>query len=241
MKANFLMKLFTLLLFFILLAGCGESQSTCNNYCLIRIGERIVTIADFNRELEFTKTAYPPHMMRNPTFFKETCLRLINQMLEKMILLEMAKTLNIQVSENEIQTAVQGIKGKYSQETFKQELIEQAISYNTWKSKLKERLLMKKVIETALRKQISLSENEISEYYENYFAKTTDQVNNQDKTKSSREHINETVARLLRMEKTEQAYKAWMADIRKNFKVQVNEDLWKKIISQTEPVLEESK
>jgi FKBP-type peptidyl-prolyl cis-trans isomerase (trigger factor) len=150
---------------------------------------------------------------------------LLNQVIEKFILLERADELKLDVTDEELDQAVADIKKDYPEGTFKTVLLEQAVSYNQWKKELKTRMLMEKVIQQELDPQITVTQDDISAYYEKHYL-----ANEDESGESSRnETLNETLFDLVRNEKKEKAYQAWIANLQKRYQVQLNPEAWKKI------------
>jgi len=60
------------------LTGCTETRNEKQDDYLIRVGERALTVDDFNKAFEDVKSAYPHGSMRNPGFIKNAQGRLLN-------------------------------------------------------------------------------------------------------------------------------------------------------------------
>ena len=57
------------LLFF--LAGCGQNGSDLGNEVLIRVGDRVVTVLEFNEAFEIDKTAYADNVRQQTEDLQE--------------------------------------------------------------------------------------------------------------------------------------------------------------------------
>jgi FKBP-type peptidyl-prolyl cis-trans isomerase (trigger factor) len=68
-----------------------------------------------------------------------------------MIILERAEELGLSISSDEIQKVVSEIKSDYPEDTFEKALLEFAVSYESWEARLKNRLLMQKVVDNELK------------------------------------------------------------------------------------------
>ena len=206
MMAFFLMVRFNFLVGMFLMAlvwtGCGDPEALLRNTYLIRVGDSVVTALDFNKAFEITKMAYPHHTTQNPAFFKEARLRLLHQMIEELIVLETAKELGIQVSDIELEKAISDIKGEFPEGVFQKVLLENAISYNYWKKRLKTRLLMKKVISKEVGEKIRITPEDVSMYYDEFFRGSATEIPSME----SSEHTDKAVIDHLRWAKTEAAY-----------------------------------
>lgn len=217
--------LFGAVLLFGSFGGCMNSGSNSDNEPLIRVQDQILTVLDFNKAFEITKTAYPHNFKDEPEEFRNAQLRLLNQLVVEIIILERAEELGLSISSEEIHKAVTEIKSDYPEDTFEKALLESAISYESWEARLKNRLLMQKVVDNELKNQIVITPADIASYYERNY-KTTDP--DAESTNPTRD-INESIIKHLRQEKAEQAYKIWIKELRRKYSIEINSAQWEKI------------
>lgn len=205
--------------------GCADSGSKHDDEYLIRLGDRTVTVLDFANAFEVAKTAYSYDIMKNPESSREAQIRLLNQLTEEMILLERAKELQIGVSDSELAAAIADIKSDYPEGIFEETLLENAVSYHSWKAGLKKRLIMKKVISKELETKITITPNDISKYYQKHYIKSGMQS-------ASGEGIEDKSAMIiknLRRKKAEEAYAVWIKNLQTKYTIEINSAQWKKI------------
>lgn len=215
-------------LFFWILSGCSNSGSGKDVAYLVRVGERAVTVLDFNKAFEIAKTAYPHNIMQNQDDYREAQIRLLNQMTEELILLERAMELNISVSDEEVENSIAKIKEDYPDEqVFEQTLLEYAVSYKSWKKGLKTRLLMEKLVEQELKDRIVITPDEIAKYYKEYYQGGELTAGMAEDSKE----IDAIIIQHLRRKKTEKAYKAWIEKLQKRYSIEINKKEWEKILS----------
>lgn len=205
--------------------GCMNSESNPDNEPLIRVRDRILTVLDFNKAFEITKTAYPHNFKDEPDVFRNARLRLLNQLVVEMIILERADELGLTISEEEIQEAVAEIKSDYPEDTFEKALLESAVSYEAWKARLKNRLIMQKVVDNELKNQIVITPQDIAGYYEKNYKTTSPEA---ESIKPGGE-INEKIIKHLRQEKAERAYKIWIKELKQKYSIEINTTQWEKI------------
>ena len=208
------------------LTGCADSDLKQEDEYFIRIGDRVVTVSDFNRAFEIAKAAYPHNEMQNPTAVRNVKLRLLNQISEEMVLQERAEELGITISDEEVEKAVSDLKKDYPDDVFEQMLLEYAVSYQAWKKRIMIRLLMKKVVAKELEEQIVITPIDISNYYGKH---AEDSKLTSDQKEASKE-LNVTIVKHLRREKVEEAYKSWIKELQKKYTIEVNKAQWGKII-----------
>lgn len=207
------------------LPACSQQEDDNEDQVLMRVGDRVITVFDFNRALEITKAAYPPDNKQQPEDLKKAKLRLLNQMTIEMILLARADELGIGITADELEKAVASIKGDYPEGEFEETLLESAVSYDTWENRLKTRLIMEKVIDHELKARAILSSEDISEFYENNYQGKEIPLG----TSEASEDINETLLKQLRRKKAEDAYQNWIKELKKNYTIEIDSEQWEKI------------
>jgi len=213
------------MLLFFFWGGCMNSGSSPDNEPLIRVQDRILTVLDFNKAFEIAKTEYPYNFEDEPKDYRNARLRLLNQLVVEMIILERAKELGLSVSDDEVQKAVSEIKSDYPEDTFEKALLEFAVSYESWEAQLKKRLLMQKVIDNELKNQIVITPEDIAAYYERNPQATDTDADSINQTQV----INENIIKHLRQEKAEQAYKIWIKELKRKYRIEINSTHWEKL------------
>lgn len=206
----------------ILVAGCSQTTDDRADDYLIRVGNRVVTVADFQKAFENVKPAYSHSAMQDSATLKSARVSLLNQMVEELLLLKRAEELQIGISDSEFQEALEKIKTDYPEGVFDQMLLEYAVSYRFWKERLKVRLLMEKVVARELADRIVITAEDIATYYKTHYHDENAGPNLQDDSKN----INEMIVNHLRREKAEQAYRSWIKQLRELHPVKINRDRW---------------
>ena len=208
-----------------LLAGCGQKDADLGKEVLIRVGTRNLTVLEFNNAFEIAKIAYDDSLRQQPEDLRDAQIRLLNELTVEMILLEEAQKIGIKVSDQELEKAVAEIKGAYPEGEFEKTLLEFAVSYDSWKNRLKNRLIMNKVIEEELASKITITPKDVTEYYqEHYQGKELDSESGQ-----SSNDINEAIVKQLRRRKAEEKYQAWIETLKAKYDIEVNIKLWEKL------------
>jgi hypothetical protein len=208
-----------------LVVGCGENDSGLGNEVLIRVEDRVVTVFDFNEAFEISKIGFDSRLNDQSEDLRKAQLRLLNELILELILLEKAQEIGIDVTDSELDEAVAAIKTDYPAGEFEETLLEFAVSYDTWKSRLKSRLIMEKVIEKELENQITITPEDITEYYQKNFQ---GEKGESASTPASGD-INEIIVKQLRRTKAEEGYKAWIEELKAKYEVEINGEQWKKI------------
>jgi peptidyl-prolyl cis-trans isomerase C len=195
-------------------SGCMKSDSSQKDAYLLKAGVSRITVADFNRSFEVAKTAYGPDVLGNPSLLSQIRPEVLKQLVERLILMERAREIGLDISEPDIEKAIASAKEGYPENEFEKTLLEAGVSYDSWKTELKARLLMEKVIETDLEQQISVTPDDIAAFSKEYAAAPKDHA---------------AVIKQIRKKKAESLYPKWIENLRKTYKVDINETEWKKI------------
>ena len=208
------------------LAGCSDFEHKQRNEYFIKVGDRTITVADFNKAFEIAKNAYPQNRIQRPDVNREVRLRLIQQLTEEMILLERAEELGITITDSQVEKALRDIKKDYPDNVFQEILLEYAIPYQSWKEGLKTRLLMEKVITQELGDKIEITHDDISKYYEEHFKDD----NTSPDVKAVSKDTNNIIIKILRKEKMEKAYASWIKKLKNKYAVEINKKELEKMI-----------
>jgi hypothetical protein len=207
------------------LSACGPEEPDLGSETLIRVGDRTMTVFDFNTAFEIAKTAHDYNIREQSEDLRKAKLRLLNQLTVEMVLLERAEDLGISVTDAELEKAVDEIKSDYPKGEFEATLLEFAVSYDSWKKRLKTRLIMEKVIDEELKSKVTITAEDISEFYKKNYR------NREPETGSTQpsEDINEAIVERLRRKKTEETYNSWIEELKGKYEIDINNQLWEKI------------
>jgi len=210
-------------LFLILSAGCGENGTELESEVLIRVGDRTATILDFKETFELSKTEYGSGDGGQPEDLQKARLRLLNELSVEMVILERAREIDIDVTEAELDKAVAEIKSDYPEGEFEKTLLEYAVSFEAWKKRLKTRLIVDKLIDKELKSRITITAEEIADYYQKNFQGRK----NDPGSDPASANINEIIVNQLRRQKAEAVYKAWIEELKAKYEIEINGQLWK--------------
>ncbi|MDJ0816543.1 MAG: SurA N-terminal domain-containing protein [Desulfobacterales bacterium] len=222
------LKLFSLIgsvFVFLTVAACEQKEPDLGKEVLIRVSDRVMTVLDFNSAFEIAKIAYDDNIKENPEDRINAQIRLLNELTVEMILLERAEELAITVSEAELEKAVSAIKSDYPEGEFEKTLLEFAVSYEAWENRLRNRLIIDKVIEEELNTRITITPEDISEFYQKNYQ---DREDNTESAQES-EDINEAIVKQLRRIKAEESYNSWIDELRGKYEIEINRDQWERL------------
>jgi parvulin-like peptidyl-prolyl isomerase len=153
----------------LLVSGCSnKGNSGPQGRTVIQVDDHVLTLAEFNEFFEPLQMSYAKEPAGNGLALHQARLRFLLQLLEEMIVLRRAEELDLRVSSEELEETVDRMQKDYGEESFKAMFMKQAVCLETWKERLKRQLLIEKVTRQELQKEISVTPEEIRDYYEQH-------------------------------------------------------------------------
>ncbi len=207
--------------------GCSDSKGPVLPEVLIQINDSVITVDAFNRAVEDTTADFPTDMDIDAEILADIRHRILNQLTERLILIERARELNIQISDPELEEVIASIKSDYPKGEFDQVLLEQAVSFHQWKSELRIRLLMEKVVDHELEPRIRITQEEISDYYEQHYRSSGSDPEKEEDVSS----IDAIIVQQVRNSKKEAMYREWITALEKQYTLNVNQVAWDSIVT----------
>ncbi len=204
------------------IGACG-SKNADDDY-LLRVGDSVITVLEFKHAIAAAGEEAFPGEREIPSEVKNDLrLRVLNQLTEELLISEYARNQGFQVTEAELERAVNDIKADYPDNTFEETLLENAVSFKSWRQKLARRLLVEKVIGKELVDQVKITSEDVAAYYQTHYA----QGPPEDK---SIELINKKIVRHLRKQKAEAMYQEWIEKLRKTYSTDLNQNQWERLV-----------
>lgn len=153
----------------LLVSACSDTNSTgVEGQAVIQVDDQVLTLAEFNEFFEPIRMSYAEEPTGTGLGLRQARLRFLLQLLEEMIVLRRAEELDLHVSAQELEETVRDIERDYGEEGFKAMFMKQAVSLEGWEERLKRQLLIEKVTHKELLKKISITPEEIRDYYEQH-------------------------------------------------------------------------
>jgi hypothetical protein len=215
-----------------LLAGCKGGEAEQRPVFLLRVGQGVVTPLEFQRAFEIAKVAYPHNTLQEAAARREAQLRLLEEMIDELILLEEAHSLRVVVGREELAAAVEKIKADYPEGGFEQVLLENAIPYAEWEKAVRRRLLIEKVVEVGLIDTVELTPQDISAFLAAHGQAQAGSDPGGDAPAALEPRIDTKLIRYIRKQKAEAAYADWLKGLEAKYAVEINHDLWNEITGQ---------
>ncbi len=146
-----------LLLLCLSLSGCQNESAP-----LIKIGERTISLSAFRQEIKPLQT----ELVLLPSEQQKLLLRqVLSQLIDQELLLAEAQSRGILISEQEMQQALDDLRGNYSAAEYLQILRNSGQDPEHWMQQLRIRLLSAKVAARITRGKSLIGSPQIEEYY----------------------------------------------------------------------------
>lgn len=208
-------------------AGCTDSVSDPKAPYLVRIGRDAVSVIEYRKALELARAAYPYNELQVPEVDRAIRVRVLRELTEELIFRQRARELGISVTEAELEQAVNRIRADYPEDEFQRAILENAVSYEAWKKKLKARLLIQKLIREDLENRIQISAQDVSTYYQAHRRALIEDSEHKETLPSRK--MDERIVKELRRKKAEEAYTDWIEGLRGKYQIDINLAQWQRI------------
>ncbi len=165
MKKLFLMM--TVFVFFAVFVNAQENSdiiATVNGRSITKTYVNKVLQQDFNSLADNQKTEENVKVLAN---------KIVNQKVEELLLIDAAKKANIEVSKDEIQTAINNIKANFrTEKDFENDLKNQGLTKKEFENEVKESLMKIKYVSNEIKSRAkNPTDEEVKEFYNNVISK----------------------------------------------------------------------
>lgn len=92
----------------------------------------------------------------------------INKIVEKYLIMEYGKEMNIEISDDELTSSINELKRDYPEEAFQEMLFKSSINYDSWKEDFRQKLLIEKITQKAIGDIDPITFDEIQTYYDSH-------------------------------------------------------------------------
>ncbi len=143
------------------------------------VNDDIITISELNEEskpfIEKILNSNLPSSQKKEEI-KKLRKKILNKMIDDTLILQFGKKMGYKVSEKQVDEVIQNILRKNNITIFelKDFLKQQNISYKSYREKLKKEILIARVINSYVKKDIKIPEKEIEKYVNTHFKKDED-------------------------------------------------------------------
>ena len=144
-----------------IISGCDRFDLSSGPVVMV-VGDQRFTADVLKKDLVFA-TEDLPISTRNA---KQVRSRLLDHIIDRYLMLEYARQNGIVVSEDEFQAHLNGIKEGYSENRFEQVLLRKSGDPEAWAKRLREQLIIEKVIKSVTKDMAPPDYKEIKAYFE---------------------------------------------------------------------------
>jgi hypothetical protein len=199
------------------------SQKSPDQDYLIRVNDRVITVDQFKRSVDAaSEEAFPGEQNVSFENIQDLRVRVLNQLSEELMIAAHASAIGLSVDDAELTSRVDAIKADYPDDTFQETLLENAVSFESWKQKLAMRMLVEKVVEKELVDQVDITSADVATYIQNHYPDGAPDEESPDTT-------NQRIVRHLRHQKAEKRYPEWIESLRERYPVDVNKERWNQL------------
>jgi parvulin-like peptidyl-prolyl isomerase len=94
--------------------------------------------------------------------------KVLNDLIRERLLLQEASRRGILVSEDALDTRIEGVKEGYADSPFRKTLIKHAMDYDQWRKALRENMIMEALFNAVVKQAGAVTDEEISRYYKDH-------------------------------------------------------------------------
>ncbi|QEM70115.1 peptidylprolyl isomerase [Geobacter sp. FeAm09] len=166
-----------LLLISLFLAPAGAHAKVINAIAAI-VNDDIITLYEINREAQPALREADQKSPLDDAGRSKIRHTVLDQLIEKKLVEQKAKELNIKIGDDEIRQAIEDVKRQNkipSQEALLGALASQGITYDQYRAQLQEQLERLRLVSIEVRSKIQVGESEMRDYYEANLAKYTEE------------------------------------------------------------------
>jgi parvulin-like peptidyl-prolyl isomerase len=129
---------------------------------VVKVADRVVTLGDLERIVTITS-------IENGVSKKlvwSSIDSLTDRIVDDLLILEYGEEAGITIPDIELERAIQDIVKDYPEDSFKETLLNRCIDYDEWKQRLREQLLIEKIMNEQASSLPPISHHAIKAYYE---------------------------------------------------------------------------
>ena len=166
--------LFVFLGFLVLAAGCGEksknSKAMDGDVVVAKVNQKIIILEAFEGKLhlEEKKFRLEGKDSLKPDTFLWLKNQVLNQLIQDSLLMQEARIKNIEVTEEEFNKALNDFRSGYQEDQFQRTLEIEEINEAEWKARLKNNLVINKLIRKVVHSRISVSDEDLRKYFDTH-------------------------------------------------------------------------
>ena len=156
----------SIILFIIFTASVASAEMISGIAAIVN--DEIITYLELNREYVLILKEEEKRGAVSPEAAQKLRSDVLNSMVDRKLVKQKIKELNIVVSEEEVRQSIEDVKrqNKLSQEALTSALLAQGMTFDQYKAQMKEQLERLRLMSQEVKSKIQVSEREMREYYE---------------------------------------------------------------------------
>ena len=155
-------------LLLLLTSGCRQQKSTPLQATVALVNDEAVTLQELSALVPQNEGKGGKEMTASAGEKEELKRRLLDQLIERKMLLQEARRLKIELTEREVQQKFEEIRDGREEAAFLEFLAERKLTKEVWEKATRENLLIERLLNQLAGDQISISEEEMRQYYERH-------------------------------------------------------------------------
>ncbi|MDJ0720441.1 MAG: SurA N-terminal domain-containing protein [Desulfobacterales bacterium] len=210
------------------LQGC-QQQPAPRPLVLMKTGEQVITVDEYRRDLNIYRMATGAGAGDDPAAEHEIQLRFAQQLADQLVLLAHARALGIEITDRELDEELQALQRDYPDDVFEQLLLENAITLEEWRTTLRIRLTIERLIQKELETNSRISEDDVAQFMTGL--QDSDPNTGAEAESDSAVPSDKAIVDQLRRTKMENAYDEWIAALKVKYPVEINQKVLKEILA----------
>lgn len=156
---------FIFFLFVTLVVGCSPPKPTD---VVARVGGDPIYVKDLSQAFYREGDKFGPEPEKDKKRFLKIKEQLLEDLIQKKILIREAKTQGVEIAEPELEEEIKKYKSRYTEREFQKILEERKIDYGTWREIKRMNLVIDHLLREKLFSQMTVPEEKLREYYEQH-------------------------------------------------------------------------
>ena len=153
--------IYFLIITYLSLSGCGFRGDPAEK-TVVTIGTKEITAHDLTREIKRLASQMGISNQRA----KEILQPLVNQIVDRYLILEYGRENGIIITEEDLNRAVKDLEADYQDQDLQEILLHGFLDYEEWTAELRQQLLVKKIVAKVSEGIKPASNQEITQYFE---------------------------------------------------------------------------
>lgn len=156
-----------IILFPILLSGLGCSQPAPTDP-IAKVGKETITVKDLTQAIYREGEKFGDKNFQNSERFQEIKRQLLEDLVEKKILLQEAKSQGIDISDEKLEEEIRKYKASYTEKDFQAMLEKRKIDYSNWREIKKTNWIIDQFLKEKVFTDLKIPDEQIKSYYQDH-------------------------------------------------------------------------